>query len=274
MNNSQDILLALQAAWAPRLRVLYESHLGSTNTYLKDQARIGELCGPTLLFCGWQTAGRGTRGRSWLQPPPPEPGRLRDIALSYAVQLPPELLKDPRLSLAIGVVAAEALQAALPATDLRICTKWPNDLLVESRGDFKKAGGILLETTLGWLVAGIGINVNSKTAQFPPELQPRIATLSEVLPAAAEGGELNLLPLLKALATGLAGQLHGGMDLSACLERWRQLDRSTGQRYLLQRSGEAVEVTACGVTAAGLLRCAAADQTVYEVQSYTELEQR
>jgi BirA family transcriptional regulator, biotin operon repressor / biotin---[acetyl-CoA-carboxylase] ligase len=53
--------------------------------------------------------------------------------------------------------------------------KWPNDLLVDGR----KVAGILVEARPqeGWAVAGIGINVALRQADFPPELSATAGTL-------------------------------------------------------------------------------------------------
>lgn len=99
-----------------------------------------------------QTAGRGRHGRRWLSPP----GSGLALSLAYTFrQLPRNL---PALALALGVAAAEVIDAAgVPG----IAIKWPNDLIARGR----KLGGILTESRSvagggASVVAGIGINLD------------------------------------------------------------------------------------------------------------------
>jgi BirA family biotin operon repressor/biotin-[acetyl-CoA-carboxylase] ligase len=83
------------------------------------------------------------------------------------------------LSLRLGLVVAEAVEAAVPG--VRLALKWPNDLMLASR----KVGGILCEArwqgeSLAWIVAGLGLNV---TNPIPNELQAAAVTLSAHAPA-------------------------------------------------------------------------------------------
>jgi BirA family biotin operon repressor/biotin-[acetyl-CoA-carboxylase] ligase len=77
----------------------------------------------------------------------------------------------PRLTLAAGVAAAEAAEAA---TGLPAAIKWPNDVLLAGR----KTAGILVESATGpdaHVVVGIGLNVNQ--GAFPPPLDETATSL-------------------------------------------------------------------------------------------------
>src|SRR5688572_1628152 len=140
------------------VHVLHLPQVGSTSTRLKELIVAGRVTGPTVLVTSHQTAGRGTRSRSWTSSAPEQSGsvpRARDLALTFATPIPGEL--DPRLSLAIGALLAEAIERC---THVQVRVKWPNDLCA---GDPpRKLGGVLLETTHGWMLAGVGVNVNSQ----------------------------------------------------------------------------------------------------------------
>ena len=107
-----------------------------------------------------QTAGRGRRGREWVQAP------HEGLALSL-VQLPPPPAPSPAgLTMGAGLGVLEAC-AALGLAGGRL--KWPNDLLV---GDAKLAG-VLVETRgldpdAPHYVVGVGLNV--RQTAFPAEL--------------------------------------------------------------------------------------------------------
>jgi BirA family biotin operon repressor/biotin-[acetyl-CoA-carboxylase] ligase len=84
----------------------------------------------------------------------------------------------PLLTLASAVGVARALEdeGAHPGI------KWPNDVELDGR----KVCGILTEAQaeldrLQYAVVGIGVNVNTERADFPPELRGRVVGLSEAL---------------------------------------------------------------------------------------------
>ncbi|MBN2081945.1 biotin--[acetyl-CoA-carboxylase] ligase [bacterium] len=257
---------------AAAAEVVYLARTGSTNSWLKERFAAGGIDGPLVVFTGEQTAGRGTRGRDWSQV------GGRDIALSVAAPLAGEGPVDRRLSLAVGVVAARAIELV---TGIAARVKWPNDVLVPAgpaeAAPLLKASGTLIETAAAaagrLLIAGVGINVNSTAAEFPAELAGRLATLHDsagrTADRAALAAELGtvLLNLLVAVGT------DGGSDL---LERltaeWLSRDATAGARYFLRRDGRDRPVVAMGVDPASLaLVCRDQEGNRYEVASYTEL---
>lgn len=137
---------------------------------------------PRLLAARAQTAGRGRRGRAWLDV---------DQALTFSVAFDRDV-RGARplhgLSIAVGVTLAQAL-AALGA---RVRVKWPNDLLRDGR----KAAGILVETRRAAdrerVVVGVGLNlfVSDATAagRSPPPagLFDRPRAPAEVLAACTD----------------------------------------------------------------------------------------
>lgn len=130
-----------------------------------------------------QTRARGSRGRSWIEPPG------GNLALS--VLLRPDA---DRLAPALWpFIAALALQQALSGTEAandRLRLKWPNDVMLDGR----KLGGILVERGQGgghdWLVIGFGANLAAA-----PDLADRAAACMADLgaPAAPEEVAARLL---------------------------------------------------------------------------------
>jgi BirA family biotin operon repressor/biotin-[acetyl-CoA-carboxylase] ligase len=227
------------------------------------------LAGPVLLWTDRQLAGRGTRGRTWVQP---VQASGNDIAMTLALPLEAQWQAEPRLSLLIGAQVARTLELA---TRLETAVKWPNDLLLRAgTGNWRKAGGILLETLPApdgrrWLLCGLGLNVNTRAADFPPELQGELTTIADALQRTIERA-----PLLEALAEGLYGLLSRPaaqpLDL---IEEYGRRDRSAGRRYALRREGLFELVEALGVDlATGALRIRLADGGETLVHSYSELE--
>ncbi len=134
------------------MRVFHFDSVDSTNEAAKRLIRSGELCEPAYLLAREQTAGKGSRGRTWLSP--------KDAGIYLTVvELPRGRCPAPTtdLTLAVGVACAEALEEA---AGIEVRLKSVNDLYVDGR----KLGGILTETmiqngSVEALIMGVGINV-------------------------------------------------------------------------------------------------------------------
>lgn len=136
----------------------------STNNYLKRLALEGAEDG-TVVVADQQTAGRGRLGRSFQSPPD------TGIYLSILLRPPVAPAQAVNLTACTAVAMCDAVETAC---GLRPQIKWTNDVLLEQR----KVCGILTEMSvegetgaLQYIVVGIGVNVNQKLEDFPPELQ-------------------------------------------------------------------------------------------------------
>jgi BirA family biotin operon repressor/biotin-[acetyl-CoA-carboxylase] ligase len=164
--------------------------IGSTSDALIERAGSGEA-GRLALLARRQTRARGSRGRSWSEPPSGN--------LAMSVLLRPEWMPQDvgRCVFAAGLAFRAALQAWV-TNGASLALKWPNDVLLEGR----KLGGVLLETACGadgrteWMVIGFGANL--LTAPVVPGR--RTACLAECA---------GLLPDAEALGAGLLAQLDG-----------------------------------------------------------------
>lgn len=153
------------------------SECESTSTLLLERAEQGALAG-TVIVTDRQTAGRGSRGRTWLATP--------ESSLTFSVlwRFGGGLERLSGLSLAVGVAVVQALEACgARGTSL----KWPNDIL----HDNAKLGGILIELQgeidNALAVIGIGLNLRlpepiagGETFALPPAaLETMISPLPE-----------------------------------------------------------------------------------------------
>jgi BirA family transcriptional regulator, biotin operon repressor / biotin---[acetyl-CoA-carboxylase] ligase len=142
-----------------RLEVFEE--LGSTSDLCADRAKAGEAEGLAVLALK-QTAGRGSRGRSWQAP-------AHNLNLSALLRPTLPAAQAGVFSLMAGIAVAEAVeQFFAPPTML----KWPNDVLIGGA----KLAGILIDAApsgprLDWLVIGIGMNLRAS-----PEIPGRATT--------------------------------------------------------------------------------------------------
>jgi BirA family biotin operon repressor/biotin-[acetyl-CoA-carboxylase] ligase len=127
---------------------------GSTNADLLARALAGEPEG-AVLAAEEQRAGRGRMGRRWTSPP--------RAALTFSLLLKPAVpsARLGWLPLLTGVAVAAAVTKV---TGVETGLKWPNDLLAADA----KLAGILAEAAGDAIVVGIGLNVSTEPAEFPP----------------------------------------------------------------------------------------------------------
>ena len=185
------------------MRVLYHPELDSTNRLARELVARGAAPG-TVIRAGPQSAGRGQYERGFASP---------EGGLYFSLLLRPllEPRETPMVTLAAGLGCRDAL-AEFCGLDCLI--KWPNDLYCED----KKIAGILSEYVAppdkaAAVVVGVGVNVNSREADFPPELRDILTTARE-----RTGAEYDLEALLAACVAGIgrrAAQLAA--DRARCL---------------------------------------------------------
>jgi BirA family biotin operon repressor/biotin-[acetyl-CoA-carboxylase] ligase len=224
--------------------VVFQSSTRSTNDIAQALAEGGAPQGAVALAFA-QTAGRGRQGREWFSPPG------AGIYMSVVVRSP---AAAPMLTLAGGVAVADGIRRA---TGLPVLIKWPNDVVVEDAhapGRRRKLAGILAEGTtsqngLQHVVLGIGINV--RPADYPPELAARVTSLEHELGRAVDAG-LVLSEILVALNEQVT-VLEAGLS-QQLLSRWRSLAPSaTGTNVSWNDHGVMVRGMTAGIDQQGAL---------------------
>lgn len=238
-------LLELAKLQAMLARPMFVDVLQSTDSTNAEALRrlAANTPAPFAVLAEYQTAGRGRRGRSWSSP------YAGNIYLSAGWRFAVGAPRLEGLSLAVGVVVAEALSANGLAG--RVALKWPNDIWVDRR----KIGGILIELS-GDLedacaaVVGIGINGRLGSAAAQQIDQPWTDIYTEL------GG----VPDRSALAADLLQRLYDMMSgfpasgFGAWLQRWMALDALAGQSVQVATASGAISGTAVGVDGSGALR--------------------
>ena len=137
---------------------------GSTNEDMKKRAREGEA-EISLLIANGQTAGKGSKGRSFFSPDG------TGVYMSFLLR-PDCTAEESTLLTPMAAVATALALERVTGTEAKI--KWVNDIFVSGR----KVSGILTEGAakkdgkgLDWVVVGIGINIKRPDGGFPAEIE-------------------------------------------------------------------------------------------------------
>ena len=202
------------------------AEVDSTNRVAMELARSGAPEG-LVVVAGFQTAGRGRRGRTW----DAEPGS----SLLASVLLRPGLPAE-RAHLAVAAVALAAADACERVAGVRPALKWPNDLTV---GD-AKLGGVLAEAEGGAIVVGVGLDVAAGGRW------PEGAVALEAVAGRPVDVDVLLGGLLAALGAG-----YGAWP--AVASAYRRACTTVGRTVRVQLADEAFTGTAADVTDEGHL---------------------
>jgi BirA family biotin operon repressor/biotin-[acetyl-CoA-carboxylase] ligase len=214
--------------------------VGATEADPADPAAPGRR--PAVLVTDHQNAGRGTKGRSWFDPP--------GGSLLLSVRLFPQVAPS-RLHLFIMALSVAAADACRAVAGVEVGLKWPNDLFVDDR----KLAGVLAESSLRGgrvdaLVIGIGMNVN-----WPVEIPEELGELAVALNHVADH-DLDRVELAVALVRGLDRELAGlaapGGE-AVLLRRYRERSATIGRRVRVELPAGPLVGRAVGVDDDGLL---------------------
>ncbi len=229
----------------------------STNSLLLERAEQGAPSG-SVIVADRQTAGRGSRGRSWLSTP--------ESSLTFSVlwRFERSIEHLSGLSLAVGVAVINALEACGASG---VTLKWPNDILY----DDAKLGGILVEmlseddATLA--IVGIGLNLSLPENSWSGDdfaLPP--AALDEMLLDMPDRHAL-LAELLIELAHVF--DIFAGGGFAALRDQWHARHAWQKRPVSLQRDGKVLKEGICHgadidgalllKTDAGIERCLSGD---------------
>ena len=197
-----------------------------------------------------QTGGRGTRGRAWVSG---EGGLWLSVMCRPGSGAATEVV-----GLRVGLALADLLDRLL-APPHRVTLKWPNDLYLGP----KKLGGILAEArwqgeVLGWMVIGVGINLQN---EIPPALAESAARLSDL------GVTADPASLAASVAGAVADAARGAAPLAPEeIAAFASRDWLRGRAISLPEPGVAE-----GITPGGRLRIRSAAGIVSEVMAPVQL---
>jgi len=217
-------------------RIDWVTEIGSTNTVLLDAAAQGAPDG-TVLVTDHQSAGRGTKGRTWFDPPG------ASLLVSVLVRPAVALEAVHRTTLAFGLAAVEAVRD-LGAEGVGL--KWPNDVFADVDGPDgpreRKLAGILAESRLAGgkvdaVVIGMGMNVH-RPDQVPADIVDTAVSLDRLVVGPVDRCEL-LVSILRRFEVwidriGTDGGRNDGTDL---LDAYRAASCTLGRPVRLELPG-------------------------------------
>jgi BirA family biotin operon repressor/biotin-[acetyl-CoA-carboxylase] ligase len=198
----------------------YHAKLASTQDRARALAASGS--GPSVVVADHQTAGQGTRGRSWQAP------AATSLLGSWLFRPAPA---EPGLFVLLaGVAVARALER-IGLDDASL--KWPNDV----EAGHKKVAGALAHATTdgegGSLVLGIGVNVHQRIDDFSNELRASATSLALV------GHAVDRLVLFVDLTREL-DRVAAPSERRAALDEWRKRSTLLGREVEVTRDGRPV----------------------------------
>ena len=231
--------------------ISYYREVDSTQELAKKLATKGSKEG-TLVIAETQTAGKGRRNRNWLSP---------EGGIYLSIILRPEVSPSRAqiMALLAGLAAANTIRKLY---DLKAELKWPNDILVNDR----KVGGVLIEIAaepdlINWLVVGIGLNANTKSASLPRELRTTAVSLEEEYGRKIPRVELVRKLLEEVEQLYLVFKKQGSAPI---LEGWKSMTNTLGVQVRVT-NGEVIEGKAMDVDHDGALIVKLADGNVRRV---------
>jgi BirA family biotin operon repressor/biotin-[acetyl-CoA-carboxylase] ligase len=240
----EEILAGLPTRWMAR-DIRYFETIDSTNRVGFDLAREGAAHGTAVIAEG-QSAGRGRLGRSFYSPP------HRNLYTSVVLRPSLSASEAATVILAAAIAVAETMAASLGSRDA-VEIKWPNDVLL----DGLKTSGILMElsaeaTRVGFLILGIGVNLNQDRDGFPAEFRSLATSL-----AAHCGRSVDRVDFTRRLFVTLEDVLdvHAEQGWEALRPRFQEFFRMVGRRIRVSDLAAGETAGVCrGIDPDGALR--------------------
>lgn len=178
-------------------RVVVLEETTSTNDKLAEMA--AESAEGLVVFAEHQTSGRGQYGRHW------ESAARKGLWMSILLRPQLAVAESRRLTAFLATVIAATIEKQLRLVP---AIKSPNDVYLDGR----KIAGVLVEMRVEscgsyCAIAGLGINVNQTTTDFPTELRETAGSLSLARGSSVDRTELAIELLRRMEERYTAGQL-------------------------------------------------------------------
>ena len=224
--------------------------IDSTNTEAKrrlsSSSRAESLHG-TVLFAEHQSAGRGRFSRSFYSPK----GAGLYFSLIFCPSIPAMTEREVPSFALYTAISATVICRCLKALGFAPQIKWVNDIYLNG----KKICGILSEgiidmetSSVQAVIIGIGLNV--KESNFPPELKNKAGALF----SEAEDPSFNRNVLASSIISSLIEALYGLHSQNTLMEEYKSLSLLTGKKVkVLPFAGTPYQALVLGISDLGHL---------------------
>lgn len=224
--------------------------IDSTNTEAKrrltSSSRAESLHG-TVLFAEHQSAGRGRFSRSFYSPK----GAGLYFSLIFCPSIPAMTEREVPSSALYTAISSTVICRCLKALGFAPQIKWVNDIYLNG----KKICGILSEgiidmetSSVQAVIIGIGLNV--KESNFPPELKNKAGALF----SEAEDLPLNRNVLASSIISSLIEALYGLHSQNTLMEEYKSLSLLMGKKVrVLPFAGTPYQALVLGISDLGHL---------------------
>ena len=192
----------------------------STNRLARARIEREGIDAPRVIVAREQSGGYGRHGRAWHSPPG---GLWMSLAWPCAAEATAGVRVGAAAWSAIRRALAESVTQDPPAAavERRVRLKWPNDVLI----DAQKVCGCLCERVApglgapgvapdGWLIVGVGVNVNNDPGALPTGLRRPATSLGHCAGRAMDLDRV-LVVLLEELAERLTGPVSASIAMAA-----------------------------------------------------------
>ncbi len=252
---SPDVLARIERETFVR-RAEFHERIGSTNDRAMELAGADETPIPHLILAAEQTAGRGRGANRWWS---------SDGALTFTLLLDWDATRSPlgtpggvgswpQISLAAALAVCEVIQTFLEGSvpPVPCGIRWPNDVHAGGKkicGVLPEVGGNKTEPAGARLVLGMGINVNNRLADAPPDIQAVGTSLCELVGSALDPAEV-LVRILKGIDRNLQALERADPWLP---QQWGRNCLLTGKTVELSLGPRSVRGICRGIDADGAL---------------------
>ena len=224
--------------------------IDSTNTEAKrrlNSSSRAEALHGTVLFAEHQSAGRGRFSRSFYSPR----GAGLYFSLIFCPSIPAMTEREVPSSALYTAISATVICRCLKALGFAPQIKWVNDIYLNG----KKICGILSEgiidmetSSVQAVIIGIGLNV--KESNFPPELKNKAGALF----SEAEDPSFNRNVLASSIISSLIEALYGLHSQNTLMEEYKSLSLLTGKKVkVLPFAGTPYQALVLGISDLGHL---------------------
>lgn len=222
-------------------KIVCLAETGSTNAEAFRLAESGAVEG-TVVLADRQTAGKGRMGRRWESP--------AGVNLYCSVILRPSLppYEAPQLTFLSAVAVARTIQRV---SGVEPTIKWPNDILIHGC----KVAGLLNEMNaetdqIGFVILGIGINLNMRQEQFPEDLRSPATSLM-----LASGSPVSRLAFTVQLLKELEGEYQRFLlyGFEPVRREWEQFCNAYGRQVRVEVGANVVEGAFGGIDSDGAM---------------------